>query len=386
MELSVVILNYNVRHFLELCLQSVLRATQNLSAEIIVVDNASADDSCAFVRAHFPQVKLLALDQNYGFPKGNNLGVLQAKGDYLCILNPDTVVAEDTFEKLLDFSRTKTHLGAIGCRLVDGKGVFLPESKRGIPTPWVAFTKVTGLYKIFPQFRFANQYYAQHIDEHQTAEVEILVGAFMFMKRQVYVDRQGFDEGCFMYADDIDLSYRLLQSGLKNYYFSDTTVVHFKGESTLRDGTYFKRFSEAMQFFYQKHFHKPLLFSVFLNIGVWFFAKYKQNEKPEKWPKPETYWVFSSDETFIESLRKITSKNTKRLSNLDRNEVISQLTEEATVTGFIFDEQTISYAQMIALMCEFAKKNITFTFRLKRSNAILGSNSSRSRGEVWKLE
>lgn len=385
MELSVVILNYNVRHFLELCLQSVLRATRDLDAEIFVVDNASVDDSCDFVRAHFPQVKLLALDQNYGFPKGNNLGVLEAKGEYLCILNPDTVVGEDTFSQLLAFSRNKSDLGAIGCRLVDGKGVFLPESKRGIPTPWVAFTKVTGLYKIFPQFRFANQYYAQHVSENETAEIEILVGAFMFMKRQVYVDHQGFDEGCFMYADDIDLSYRLLQSGLKNYYFSDTSVVHFKGESTLKDGTYFKRFSEAMQFFYKKHFRKPFFFSIILNIGVWFFAKYKQNEKPEKWSKPEVYWVFSSDEGFVESIRKKTLKKIKVLSKVDRNEVFSQTFDEKDVIGFIFDEQTITYTEMMELMREFAKKNITFTFRLLSSNAILGSNSSRSRGEVWTL-
>lgn len=386
MELSVVILNYNVRYFLELCLQSVLRATRDLDAEIIVVDNASADDSCAFVRAHFPQVKLLALGDNFGFPKGNNLGVLEAKGEYLCILNPDTVVAEDTFTQLLAFSGNKSDLGAIGCRLVDGKGVFLPESKRGIPTPWVAFTKVTGLYKIFPKLRWANQYYAQHVDENKTAEVEILVGAFMFMKRQVYLDHNGFDEGCFMYADDIDLSYRLLQSGLKNYYFSDTSVLHFKGESTLKDGTYFKRFSEAMQFFYQKHFRKPFFFSIILNIGVWFFAKYKQKEKPEQWPKPQEYWVFSSDANFVESIQNKTTKKVKALSNFDRNEVISHAFEKQEALGFVFDEQCITYTEMLDLMRLFAEKNITFTFRLSASNAILGSNSSRSRGEVWHLE
>ena len=214
MQLSVIILNYNVRYFLELCVLSVQKAIQNLDAEIIVIDNNSSDDSCTMMKQRFPNIKFIQNKENSGFPKGNNIGVAQAKGEYICILNPDTVVAEDTFEKILN-SQLATHnsqLGIIGCRLIDGAGNFLPESKRGIPTPWVAFTKIFGLYKLFPKSSFFNKYYAQYLAENQTGKVDILVGAFMVMKRELYNVLGGFDENCFMYADDIDLSYRALQN------------------------------------------------------------------------------------------------------------------------------------------------------------------------------
>ncbi|MES2409819.1 MAG: glycosyltransferase family 2 protein, partial [Bacteroidota bacterium] len=208
MQLSVIILNYNVRHFLELCVLSVQKAIQNLDAEIIVIDNNSSDDSCAMMKQRFPNIKLIENKENSGFPKGNNIAVKEAKGEYICILNPDTVVAEDTFEKVLAFAKSKTDVGIVGCKLIDGTGNFLPESKRGIPTPWVAFTKIFGLYKMFPKSALFNEYYAQHLDENQTGKVDILVGAFMVMKRELYNQLEGFDEKCFMYADDIDLSYR----------------------------------------------------------------------------------------------------------------------------------------------------------------------------------
>jgi GT2 family glycosyltransferase len=181
MQLSVIILNYNVRYFLEQCVLSVQDAISDLDAEIIVIDNNSTDDSCLMMQHRFPEIKLIQNKENFGFPKGNNIGVEHAKGKYICILNPDTVVAEDTFTAILAFAERQINLGIIGCKLMDGTGSFLPESKRGIPTPWVAFTKIFGLYKIFPKSRFFNQYYAQHLDENETGEVEILVGAFMLI-------------------------------------------------------------------------------------------------------------------------------------------------------------------------------------------------------------
>jgi len=260
MQLSVIILNYNVRYFLELCVSSVQNAIQNIDAEIIVVDNNSQDDSCAMMKQRFPNVKLIENKENSGFPKGNNIGVAIANGEYICILNPDTVVAEDTFTKVLAFAKKQEDLGIVGVKLIDGTGNFLPESKRGIPTPFVAFTKITGLYKIFS--KSFGKYYAQHLSENETGKVEILVGAFMLMKRDLYNEIGGFDEKCFMYSDDIDLSYMVLQKGKSNYYFHETSVIHYKGESTFRDGTYMKRSREAMNFFYKKHFKVSFLFSV----------------------------------------------------------------------------------------------------------------------------
>ena len=250
MELSVIILNYNVRYFLELCVLSVQNAIQNLDAEIIVIDNNSVDDSCEMMKKRFPNIQLIENKQNLGFPKGNNIGVDLAQGDYICILNPDTVVAEDTFTKVLAFAKKQNELGIIGVKLIDGTGNFLPECKRGVPTPFVAFTKITGLYKFFP--KTFGQYYAQHLSENQTGKVAILVGAFMVLKRELYNEIGGFDENCFMYSDDIDLSYMALKKGKANYYFHETSVIHYKGESTVKDGIYMKRFREAMNFFYKK--------------------------------------------------------------------------------------------------------------------------------------
>jgi GT2 family glycosyltransferase len=272
MQLSVIILNYNVRYFLEQCVLSVQSALENIESEIIVVDNHSQDDSCAMLKQRFPNVKLIQNSENIGFPKGNNRGVAHAQGKYICILNPDTVVAEDTFTKVLAFAKKQADLGIVGCKLIDGAGNFLPESKRGIPTPFVAFTKITGLYHLFPKSNMFGKYYAQHLNENQTGKVAILVGAFMFMKKDLYLDIGGFDEDCFMYSDDIDFSYRMLQKGKSNYYFHETTVIHYKGESTIKDETYMRRFQEAMQFFYKKHFEISLLFSFFMKIGIVFFS------------------------------------------------------------------------------------------------------------------
>ena len=319
MQLSVIILNYNVRHFLELCVLSVQKAIQNLDAEIIVIDNNSSDDSCAMMKQRFPNIKLIENNENSGFPKGNNIGVAHAKGEYICILNPDTVVAEDTFEKILNSQllTSNSQLGIIGCKLIDGTGNFLPESKRGIPTPWVAFTKIFGLYKMFPKSSLFNKYYAQHLDENQTGKVDILVGAFMVMKRELYNEIGGFDENCFMYSDDIDLSYMALQKGKSNYYFHETTVIHYKGESTVKDGTYMKRFQEAMNFFYKKHFKVSFFFSLFMKIGIVFFSFVKMFQgKPKARIRPNQYILISDNEMTREKLENKLQKNVERTSFL----------------------------------------------------------------------
>ena len=304
MQLSVIILNYNVRYFLEQCVASVQEALTNIDSEIIVVDNQSSDDSCEMIRSRFPGVKLIKNNSNLGFPKGNNIGVAQANGKYICILNPDTVVAEDTFEKILTFAEKQENLGIVGCKLIDGSGNFLPESKRGIPTPFVALTKIFGLYKLFPNWKLFNRYYAQHLSENETGKVEILVGAFMIMKRDLYNEIGGFDENCFMYSDDFDLSYMALKRGKSNYYFHETSVIHYKGESTVRDGLYMKRFREAMQFFYNKHYKSSAIFDLFMKIGALFFALIKKNQGKVNRIEVEVYLLVSEDENLKNKLEK----------------------------------------------------------------------------------
>lgn len=355
-----------MRYFLELCLKSVQAATLNMDAEIIVVDNNSEDGSCNMVKALFPNVKLIENKKNFGFSKGNNIGVSQAKGDYICILNPDTVVAEDTFFKFLKFVENKEKLGIAGCKLINGAGEFLPESKRNIPYINAAFKKLFGNSK---------DYYANHLNENATGKANVLVGAFMFMKRDVYNEVGGFDEDYFMYGEDIDLSYKVLKSGYNNYYFSDTTIIHFKGESTLRDKFYARRFYGAMQIFYKKHFKKNVLFDML----VWFGIRlvYMFRKAPVKKVKTIEKYVLVANQ-INEKLKFALQKEITLKSDLNN---IQKFTE------VIFDAKTLGYKTIIR-MIEDGEKNIPVTYKIlpENSNFILGSDDAISRGEVIILE
>ena len=387
MQLSVIILNYNVRYFLEQCVLSVQEALLEIEGEIIVVDNNSTDDSCLMMKSRFPEVKLIQNNENSGFPKGNNIGVEQAKGKYICILNPDTVVAEDTFSKILAFAEKQIDLGIAGCKLIDGTGNFLPESKRGIPTPWVAFTKIFGLYKIFPNQGLFNKYYAQHLTENQTGEVDILVGAFMFMQRKLYLEVGGFDEKCFMYADDIDLSYLVLQKQKKNYYFHETTVIHYKGESTVKNEKYMKRFQEAMEFFYQKHFRKSLFFSIFIKIGIIFFSFIKMFQgKPKTNSLPESYILYSSNIILFDKLTAILKNKVLFFDFKKEKMVNSSLVLKGKRVEIILDNQYISFKKCIEILETLKDKSITFKIFPKMTNFIIGSNSKNEQGEIMKIE
>jgi hypothetical protein len=286
----------------------------------------------------------------------------------------------------LAFAQKKNNLGIVGCKLIDGTGNFLPESKRGIPTPWVAFTKIFGLYKWFPNSTLFNKYYAQHLTEIQTGEVEVLVGAFMLMKRELYIEMGGFDENCFMYSDDIDLSFMALQKGKSNYYFPETTVIHYKGESTVKDGTYMKRFQEAMTFFYKKHFKVSFFFSFFMKLGIVFFSVVKRVQgKPVPKQSPENYILVSDSEPLKEKLLVVLQKKTSRIPLENGKIVFSQSISKGNLTEIIVDTNTISFKEIFAFLEQ--NKNNSFTFKVlpMASNFILGSNSSNDRGEVINL-
>jgi GT2 family glycosyltransferase len=386
MQLSVIILNYNVRYFLEQCVASVQEALSNIDGEIIVVDNNSLDDSCEMMKTHFPNVKLIENTTNLGFPKGNNIGVAHAKGDYICILNPDTVVAEDTFEKVLAFAEKQKNIGIVGCKLIDGTGNFLPECKRGVPTPFVALTKIFSLYKLFPKTALFNRYYAQHLSENETGKVGILVGAFMIMKRNLYQEIGGFDENCFMYSDDIDLSYMALKKGKTNYYFHETTVIHYKGESTVKDGFYMKHFREAMQFFYRKHFRSSIIFDVFMKIGAFFFALIKKNQSKLKPLKAEEYVLFSKNEKLKNKLENLFHKKVHWQSQIEGNTLFSHSILNKTQTEIIFDNTDLSFKEIISFL--EANKNQGFTFKIIPKNTffMIGSNNSNDKGTVIKID
>ncbi len=274
-KLSVIIVNYNVRHFLEQCLLSVREAVAEIDAEIYVVDNNSVDGSQAMVKENFPEVNLIESQKNLGFSKGNNLAIRQAEGEYILLLNPDTVVEESTFKKCIDFMDARPKAGALGVKMLDGEGRFLPESKRALPTPWVSFYKIFGLSRFFPKSKKFGKYHLGYLNKDENHEVDVLSGAFMMIRKEC-LDKIGLlDEAFFMYGEDIDLSYRLTQEGYKNYYFSDTKIIHYKGESTKKGSlNYVKVFYNAMIVFARKHFsrNRQNIFIFLIHLAIYFRA------------------------------------------------------------------------------------------------------------------
>ncbi len=274
-KLSVVIVNYNVKHFLEQALLSVEKAIQQLDAEVWVVDNNSVDGSMEMVALKFPWVKTIINTENVGFSRANNQAIRESQSEYVLLLNPDTVLQENTLEKCVHYLDENLKVGGLGVRMIDGKGNFLPESKRGLPTPKVAFFKMTGLANLFPKSKYFGRYHMKYIPEHETHEVEVLSGAFMMM-RNVTLQKVGLlDEAFFMYGEDIDLSYRILLGGYKNVYFADTTIIHYKGESTKKkSANYVKVFYNAMVLFAQKHYSQNMAgwFAFWVRLAIYFRA------------------------------------------------------------------------------------------------------------------
>ena len=232
MELSIIIVNYNVEFYLEQCLLSVYKALHNVSGEVIVVDNNSVDGSIEMLTEKFPQVTLIANKDNVGFSTANNQGINVSKGKYVLLLNPDTVVEENTFRLTVDFMNENEDAGGLGVKMIDGTGTFLPESKRGLPTPKVAFYKIFWLAKLFSKSKKYGAYHLSFLDKDEIHKVDVLSGAFMLMRKKT-LDKVGLlDETFFMYGEDIDLSYRIQLGGYENYYFPKTQIIHYKGEST----------------------------------------------------------------------------------------------------------------------------------------------------------
>ena len=236
MELSVIIVSFNVRDLLRQCLFSVKLASESIDYEIFVIDNNSEDGSVDMIMSEFPEVKLITNTVNCGFSTANNQAIKKSQGRFVLLLNPDTVVEKDTFSKCIDFMNIHTDAGAIGIRMLNGEGRFLPESKRAFPTPGIAFSKTFGLSFLFPKSPLLNKYYLPQIDILETSLTEVISGAYMFIRREALEKSGLFDDDFFMYGEDIDLSYRLQQTQYNNYYFPLASIVHFKGKSTSRVG------------------------------------------------------------------------------------------------------------------------------------------------------
>ncbi len=275
MKLTIVIVNYRVKYFLEQALQSVRAALKAypLDTEVFVVDNDSQDDSLDYLIPRFPEVQFIANTENVGFARANNQAIQQAKGEYILLLNPDTVIAENTLHEVCQFMDSHPEAGGLGVKMVDGNGRFLPESKRGFPTPWVSFCKIFGLSALFPNSPLFARYHMKYLSADETHVVDILAGAFLLARRET-LDKSGLlDETFFMYGEDIDLSYRLVLAGYKNYYLP-TPIIHYKGESTKKGSLrYVRIFYEAMLIFFKKHYpHYSLVYSLFIKFAIFLRA------------------------------------------------------------------------------------------------------------------
>ena len=265
MKLTIVIVSYNVRTFVAQCLDSVQKASEGIDGvEVFVVDNASSDDTVDYIGTHYPWVRLIANDDNLGFSRANNIAIRQAEGEYVLLLNPDTIVAEPTLRECVSFMDAHPQAGGLGVRMHNADGTLAPESRRAIPSPWVSCLKMLG---------FTKRYYMSHLSWDEPSRIEVISGAF-FMLRRKSLDQVGLlDEDFFMYGEDIDLSYRLLKGGWENWYHP-SDIVHFKGESTQKSSfRYVHVFYQAMLIFFRKHYgHQSIFFTVPVKLAIYFRA------------------------------------------------------------------------------------------------------------------
>jgi len=358
-------------HYLELCLDSVIEAVAFINAEVIVVDNASIDGSVQMVKEKFPVVKVLENKVNKGFSTANNQGVAIAQGAYICILNPDTVVPASVFLNLLKTTAQKKDIGAQGVRLVNGRGHYLPESKRNIPTLRVALLKMIG---------YGASYYAAHIPDDARGNVNVLVGACMFMSRSLYEEVGGFDERYFMFGEDIDLSYTIKSAGFSNFYIGDEVILHFKGESTIRDKRYRQYFYGAMHLFYKKHFNNNKLSSYLVKIGVrlaqcksGFSEQSKQLSRNKKESIITDYVLVTNHKSIGLAFAKAVTKPVATTSTMH----VPKEGQE-----FIYDASCIPYSDIIKEIITHRNSGATYKIIPKNSTFAIGSNSSQGKGDV----
>lgn len=269
MQLSIIIVNYNVRAFLENALVSIRKAMQGIDGEIVVVDNASDDGSAEMVRGKFPEVRLIVNDRNIGFAAANNRGLESCSGAYLLLLNPDTILREDTLRVMVGFMESHPDAGLAGCRIMNPDGTLQLACRRSFPTPWIALTKIVGLSTLFPRTRLFGQYNLTYLNPDETYEVDAVSGSFMMVRRAVVEAVGELDEQFFMYGEDLDWCYRIKRAGWKIYYVHETQIIHYKGESARRSNLdEVTLFYEAMRVFVRKHFRRGIFSDLILPAGI----------------------------------------------------------------------------------------------------------------------
>lgn len=372
MKVSVIIVNYKVKYYLAQCLHSVFRALEGIDGEVIVVDNDSQDDSISYARELYPQVTFIENKENVGFARANNMAIRQSKGEYVVLLNPDTVVNEHLLVDCISLLDARPDIGATGVRMLNENGTFAPESRRGVPTPFTAFCKMVGLTKLFPKNRLFGRYYMKYLDEYAATPIEIISGACMFIRKSVLDECGLLDEDFFMYGEDIDLSYRMLKTGKLNYYVP-TRIMHYKGESTHKNTfRYVYVFYEAMYIFFRKHYASynwalsiPIRSAIYFKGATEFVSR-----KLRGWlVKPQT------QQEFLQSVRFLLKGSNRTIESMveicEHNKLVYDVVENETMKYdfVVFDVDEFSYSQILEELERRSKH--------KKTTACLATYSSR---------
>ncbi len=375
LDISIVIVNYRVKYFLEQTVRSAKEALEGFRGEIIVIDNNSGDDSIAHLRKCFPEVVVIENHDNPGFGRANNQGFDIARGRFTLILNPDTVIGSHTLRDCVDFFNKHDDCGGIGAQMHDGNGRFLPESKRSFPTPWVSFCKIFGLSSLFPRSPLFARYHLRYLSADEPHRIDILSGAFIFAPTALLRKIGGFDEDFFMYGEDIDLSYRMVKEGRSNY-FIPTPIIHYKGESTQKDSyRYVRVFYEAMQIFFRKHYpNYSRIYGVMVNFAIglrtWmalaqrFFGKILPKRKPGVSPYDALVVVSSHPD---EVAAKVTVPYGRMLTFASADSV--NLPEGKVLT--VLDNRDCTYSETINTICRLAAAQREFATYLSQSQVVI---------------
>lgn len=388
MQLSILIVSYNVKHYLSQCLCSLSAACRHIDAEIIVIDNASADETLRCLQPKFPWVRFIQNETNTGFSKANNRALWLAKGRYILYLNPDTIVGENVLYNCLSFLQTTPAAGAAGVRMINGNGQFLPESKRSYPSLMASLFKLSGLATRFPNSGILNRYALGNLQEDGVHVVQVLAGAFLLSRRSLLHQLEGFDEAFFMYGEDIDLSYRLQCCGYTNFYLGNNTIVHFKGESTKRDKTYIKHFYEAMHIFVRKHrpasalLLKPAIRAAALVAGI----GQSVNKAPAvEHQQTKATYLLAGPEAAVASAAVILKANDHAYDTLTGNvpavlEVLGQHTQQ--ISNIVFCLQGDGAGACIMFMQQ-QRKRYHYYWHYAGTDSIVAGSSSGATPQIY---
>jgi GT2 family glycosyltransferase len=384
MQLSVIIISYNVKYHLEQCLHSVLAACKNIEAEIVVIDNASADNSIDYLKPKFPLVNFVRNETNAGFAKANNKALNIVKGEFVLYLNPDTIIAGDAITNCISFLNEHKEAGGVGVKMIDGNGNFLPESKRAFPSVMASFFKLSGMAALFPHSSVFNKYALGNLSEDEIHETDVLAGAFFISPRHLQLSLHGFDEDFFMYGEDIDLSYRIQKAGYKNYYLGNNVIIHFKGESTQKNAVYVKNFYGAMKIFVEKHYKNTssLFLKMTISTGAFLSLPVKKIKRlfaSVKKQNTHELFILVGDESAVGSAQAILTQKGYPVQILTTNKlltIIRELMQLQPASNLVFCIHTLSYADCVQFV-QNNKNRFSYYWHCEDSLSIIsGSNSS----------